>query len=158
MNDSIREHDTHSYTKPVFVYFCGSASFWHPVIVKLIGKIVMVSGLKMKLVYIGKKESRLMYVTTEKSALHLSRLSKKWALREKRVMEGKGECGSYKGVIRGVYMEGMVVELDNEVWLLLTDHLLTPPHSLRVGALVSENEFTVCLTHNLFLHIQYVLS
>jgi len=57
-----------------------------------------------------------------------------------------------------VYMEGMVVELDNEVWLLLTEHLLTPPHSLRVGALVSENEFTVCLTQNLFLHIQYVLS
>ncbi|XP_030950352.1 CST complex subunit CTC1 isoform X1 [Quercus lobata] len=137
LNDSIREHDTHSYTKPVFVYFCGSASFWHPVIVKLIGKIVMVSGLNMKLVYIGKKESRLMYVTTEKSALHLCRLSKKWALREKRVMEGKGECGSYKGVIRGVYMEGMVVELDNEVWLLLTEHLLTPPHSLRVGALIS---------------------
>ena len=157
LNDSIREHDTHSYTKPVFVYFCGSASYWHPVITKLIGKIVMVSGLQKKSVYIGKEESRLMYVTTEKSALHLSRLSKKWVLREKRVMEGKGECGSYKGVIRGVYMEGMVVELDNEVWLLLTDHLLTPPHSLRVGALVSENEFTVFLIQNLFLHIQYVL-
>ncbi|KAF3974532.1 hypothetical protein CMV_002140 [Castanea mollissima] len=137
LNDSIREHDTHSYTKPVFVYFCGSASSWHPVITKLIGKIVTVSGLKKKLVYIGKEESRLMYVTTEKSALHLSRLSKKWVPREKRVMEGKGECGSYKGVIRGVYMKGMVVELDNEVWLLLTDHLLTPPHSLRVGALIS---------------------
>ncbi|KAM4129576.1 hypothetical protein ACJW30_01G033900 [Castanea mollissima] len=137
LNDSIRERDTHSYTKPVFVYFCGSASSWHPVITKLIGKIVTVSGLKKKLVYIGKEESRLMYVTTEKSALHLSRLSKKWVPREKRVMEGKGECGSYKGVIRGVYMKGMVVELDNEVWLLLTDHLLTPPHSLRVGALIS---------------------
>lgn len=157
LNDSIQENESHSYTKPELVYFCGSASSWHPVITKLIGKIVTVSGLKKKFVYIGKEESRLMYVTTEKSALHLSRLSKKWVPREKRVMEGKGECGSYKGVIRGVYMKGMVVELDNEVWLLLTDHLLTPPHSLRVGALVSGNEFTVCLTQILFSHIQCLL-
>uniref|UniRef100_A0A2N9HSB4 CST complex subunit CTC1 n=1 Tax=Fagus sylvatica TaxID=28930 RepID=A0A2N9HSB4_FAGSY len=64
-------------------------------------------------------------------------LSKKWVPCEKRVIEGKGECGSYKGIIRGMYMNGMVMELDNEVWLLLTDHLVTPPHSLRVGALIS---------------------
>jgi hypothetical protein len=135
---SVIVSSSHSYNKPVFVYFCGAASSWHSVITKLIGKIVTVSGLKKKLVYIGKEESRLMYVTAEKSALHLPRLSKKWVPCEKRVIEGKGECGSYKGIIRGMYMNGMVMELDNEVWLLLTDHLVTPPHSLRVGALVSE--------------------
>ncbi|KAA8537704.1 hypothetical protein F0562_027306 [Nyssa sinensis] len=34
-------------------------------------------------------------------------------------------------------MQGMVLELDQDVWLLLTDQLLAPPHSLRVGAIVS---------------------
>lgn len=143
LNDSIVEHgqgsSCHCYNKLEFVYFCGSTSSWHPVITKLIGNVITVSGLKKKLVYIGKEESRLMYVTTDKSALHLPRLSKKWVPHEKSVVKGKGECGSYKGVVRGVYMQGMVVELDDEVWLLLTDHQVTAPHSLRVGALVSES-------------------
>ncbi|XP_059453022.1 CST complex subunit CTC1 isoform X2 [Corylus avellana] len=141
LNDSIIEHGQgsgcHCYNKPEFVYFCGSTSSWHPVITKLIGNVITVSGLKKKLVYIGKEESRLMYVTTDKSALHLPRLSKKWVPHEKGIVKGKGECGSYKGVVRGVYMQGMVVELDDEVWLLLTDHQVTAPHSLRVGALIS---------------------
>jgi hypothetical protein len=38
-------------------------------------------------------------------------------------------------------MQGMVVELDKEVWLLLTDQLVTAPHSLREGAIVSELNF-----------------
>jgi hypothetical protein len=160
LNDSIVEHGQgsgcHCYNKPEFVYFCGSTSSWHPVITKLIGNVITVSGLKKKLVYIGKEESRLMYVTTDKSALHLPRLSKKWVPHEKINVKGKGECGSYKGVVRGVYMQGMVVELDDEVWLLLTDHQVTAPHSLRVGALVSENQFTVFLALNSFLGVQYV--
>ncbi|BBG94975.1 conserved telomere maintenance component 1 [Prunus dulcis] len=83
------------------------------------------------------EESKLMYVTTENSALHLLRLSWKWQPKCTAVAKGKGECGTYRGIVKGVYMQGMVVELDNEVWLLLTDQLLTPPHSLRAGALVS---------------------
>jgi hypothetical protein len=146
----------HCYNKPEFVYFCGSTSSWHPVITKLIGNVITVSGLKKKMVYIGKEVSRLMYVTMDKSALHLPRPSKKWVLHEKSVVKGKGECGSYKGIVRGVYMQGMVVELDDEVWLLLTDHQITAPHSLRVGALVSENQFTVFLASNSFLGVQYV--
>ena len=135
LNDSIQEH---SFTKPVIVYFCGSASSWHPVITKLIGNVVTISGLKKKLVYIGNEESCLMYVTAEKSYLRISRLQKKFIPGIKTNVKGKGECGSYTGIVQGVYMQGMVVELDNEVWLLLTSQLLTPPHSLRVGALVSD--------------------
>ncbi|KAJ0986688.1 hypothetical protein J5N97_005044 [Dioscorea zingiberensis] len=41
----------------------------------------------------------------------------------------------YCGVVTGVYMHGMAVELDNKVWLMITDPLLGPQHSLRVGAL-----------------------
>uniref|UniRef100_A0A0A9EKJ9 CST complex subunit CTC1 n=1 Tax=Arundo donax TaxID=35708 RepID=A0A0A9EKJ9_ARUDO len=46
-------------------------------------------------------------------------------------------CGGvYAGVITGIYMQGMVVELDDAVWLLIDDQQLAPPHSLRVGAVV----------------------
>ncbi|KAM1133584.1 hypothetical protein ACFX19_043527 [Malus domestica] len=137
LKDSVRGKDTHSFTKPVFVYCSGSASCWHPVFTKLVGNVVAFSGLKKKVVFIGKKESKLMYVTTETSALHLLRLSKNWLLKCAAVTKGEGECGTYRGLVKGVYMHGMVVELDNEVWLLLTDQLLTPPHSLRAGALVT---------------------
>lgn len=154
LNDSFQEQgqsSIHSYSKRWFVYFCGFASSWHPVITKLIGNVITVLGLKKKLVYIEKEESRLMYVTTEKSSLDLPRLPTKWVSCEKKVTKGKGECGSYKGTIRGVYMRGMVIELDNEVWLLLTDHIMTAPHSLRVGAFVSESEVTLFLTFKLFV-------
>ncbi|PRQ20115.1 putative CST complex subunit CTC1, plant protein [Rosa chinensis] len=137
LKDSIQERDTHSFTKPMFVYCCGSASSWHPVFTKLVGNIVAISGLKKKLVFIGKEESKVMCVTTGSSALHLSRLSKKWTPKVTVGRKGNGEVGTYRGIVKGVYMQGMVVELDNEVWLLLTDQLLTPPHSLRAGALVS---------------------
>ena len=137
LRDLIQEKDAHSFTKPVFVYCCGSASSWHPVFTKLVGNIVALSGLKKKLVYIGKEESKVMCVTTGNSALHLSRLSRKWTPKVKVVRKGNGEVGTYRGIVRGVYMQGMLVELDNEVCLMLTDQLLTPPHSLRTGALVS---------------------
>ncbi|PQP99936.1 CST complex subunit CTC1 isoform X1 [Prunus yedoensis var. nudiflora] len=137
LKDSIQEKDAHSFTKPMFVYCSGSVSTWHPVFTKLVGNVVALSGLKKKLVFIGKEESKLMYVTTGNSALHLLRLSWKWRPKCTAVAKGKGECGTYRGIVKGVYMQGMVVELDNEVWLLLTDQLLTPPHSLRAGALVS---------------------
>lgn len=83
------------------------------------------------------RESQLMFVTTENSVLHLPRLSNKWSPFMKNIV-GKGECGAYTGVVKGVYMRGMVIELDKEVWLLLSDQLLTAPHSLRVGAIVSK--------------------
>ncbi|XP_015884731.3 CST complex subunit CTC1 isoform X3 [Ziziphus jujuba] len=138
MDNTTQEHRNHSFTKSMFLYFCGSASSWHPVFTKLIGNVVCVSGLKKKLVYIGKEESRLMYTTTEKTTLHLlGLLHKKHVQNEKTSIKGKGECGAYIGIVRGIYMQGMVVELDNEVWLLLTDQLLTRPHSVRVGALIS---------------------
>lgn len=106
-----------------------------------------ISGLKKKLIYIANEESRLMYVTTEKSNLHLTSFLKKCVQNNKTSINGKGEFGTYVGIIRGVYMQGMVVEMDNEVWLLLTDQLLTPPHSLRVGAIVSA--VTLLLTSKL---------
>ncbi|XP_024017091.1 CST complex subunit CTC1, partial [Morus notabilis] len=137
LNCSVQEQNAHNFTKPVIVYFCVSASSWHPVIVKLIGKVVTISGLKKKLVYIGNEESILMYVTSEKSYLHVPRFQEKFVPGNQTYVEGKGECGSYTGIVKGVYMQGMVVELDHEVWLLLTSHLFTAPHSLRIGALIS---------------------
>lgn len=137
MNDSIQKQNPHCFAKPMFVYFCGTASSWHPVMTKLVGRIVNMSGLKKRLVYLGKEESCLMHVTTEKSKLRLSRLCHKWFPNGEGLTKGKGELGTYTGIIRGVHMQGMVVELDSEVWLLLTNQPCTSPHSLRVGALVS---------------------
>lgn len=134
-------NDSHSFTKPSFVYFCGASWCWHPVITKLVGIVIMLSGLKKKLVFIGKEESQLMFVTTEYSVLQLPKVLKKWPPLSRNVIRGNGECGVYTGVVRGVYMQGMVVELDKEVWLLLTDQLVTAPHSLREGAIVSELNF-----------------
>ncbi|CAK7347604.1 unnamed protein product [Dovyalis caffra] len=129
-------NDPHSFIEPFFVYFCGASWCWHPVITKLVGNAIMLSGLKKKLVFIGKEESQLMFVTTEYSILHLPRVLKKWLPFSRNVIGGNGECGVYTGVVKGVYMQGMVVELDKEVWLLLTDQLVTAPHSLREGAII----------------------
>ncbi|XWS14650.1 hypothetical protein CRYUN_Cryun35bG0027500 [Craigia yunnanensis] len=127
----------HSFTEPAFVYFCESAWCWHPAMTKLIGNVVTMSGLKKKLIFMGKQESDLMFVTAENSELHLPRLLKKWVPFSGKVVKGNGECGSYTGTVNNVYMQGMVVELDKEVWLLLTDQPLMPPHGLRVGAVIS---------------------
>ncbi|KAL3514558.1 hypothetical protein ACH5RR_027275 [Cinchona calisaya] len=123
--------------KSLIVYFCGSASSWYPVIVRLIGGLISLSGLTKKLVYIRKDDSELMYVTTEKALLRLPEMAKRCISKEKADLRGFGEVGSYAGTVTGVYMQGMVMELDNEVLLLLTDNQLMLPHSLRVGAIVS---------------------
>lgn len=128
----------HSFARPLFVYFSGPASSWHPVLSKMIGNVVSLSGLKKKLVYIGKEESRLMYVTTTgKALLHLPSIPKRWVPFKSTSIRRGGELVNYTGVVTGIYMKGMVVELDNKVPLLVTDQPLTLPHSLRVGALIS---------------------
>ncbi|KAK8644862.1 hypothetical protein V6N13_118724 [Hibiscus sabdariffa] len=119
--------DSHSFTAPVFVYFCGPAWCWHPVLTKLIGNVVTISGLKKKLILMGKQEPFLMLVTADNTILHLPRLLKK----------RKVVCGSHEGTVKNVYMQGMVVELDEEVWLLLTNQSLMPSHGLRIGAVIS---------------------
>ncbi|XVE55950.1 hypothetical protein DITRI_Ditri03aG0198400 [Diplodiscus trichospermus] len=127
----------HSFTEPEYVYFCASAWCWHPVMTKLIGNVVTISGLKKKLIFMGKQASDLMFVTVENSVLHLPRLFNKCLPFSGNFVKGSGECGSYTGTVNNVYMQGMVVELDKEVWLLLTDQSLMPPHGLRVGAVIS---------------------
>ncbi|XP_010244105.1 PREDICTED: CST complex subunit CTC1 isoform X2 [Nelumbo nucifera] len=136
LHDSVQGKSCHAFLRPVFVYLFGSASSWHPALYKLIGNVVLFTGLKKKLIFTG-KESYAMFTTTDKALLHLPRLP---ALRlpfRSTLMRGKGELDLYTGIITGVYMQGMVVELDGKVWLLLTDLLLVPPHSLRVGSLIS---------------------
>lgn len=137
LQDQIEGKDGHWFTKPVIVYFCGLASSWHPVIEKLVGSVVLLSGLKKKLVFIGDEDSQLMYVTSEKTMLHLPKLFDSRFPVSKTIIKGKGECETYTGTVTGIYMQGMVVELDREVMLLLTDSLIALPHSLRIGAIVS---------------------
>ena len=133
----------HSFTKKETVYFCGGSSPWHPAMTKLIGNRVMVSRLKKKLAWVTKEDSCVMYLTVDVSVLHVCRVSKKWLPCLKSDFKVKDECGAYTGVIKGVYMQGMALELDHDVWLLLTDELHTLMHGLRVGAVVSEENFAV---------------
>ncbi|RDX94494.1 CST complex subunit CTC1, partial [Mucuna pruriens] len=142
--DKLNERrEGHSFTKLEIVYFCGNASSWHPAITKLIGNRVVVSGLKKKMIYVTKEMSRVMYVTVDESVLHVGSCSEKCMPSLKSGMKGKGECGAYTGVVKGVYMQGMVLELDHDVWLLLTDQLHNSIHGLRVGSIVSEVKLLV---------------
>nr|XP_017243995.1 PREDICTED: CST complex subunit CTC1 isoform X2 [Daucus carota subsp. sativus] len=134
-------HERHcidNFTKSFIVYIYDFASCWHPVVSKLVGNYVSLTGLKKKLIFIGKEEeSQLMYVTSEKSKLHLPRFQDQCVLFQKTIVLGKGECGEYTGIVTEIYMQGMVIEFDKKVMLLLTDQLLNFTHSLRVGAIVS---------------------
>ncbi|KAF8024254.1 hypothetical protein BT93_F1448 [Corymbia citriodora subsp. variegata] len=130
MDNSNGSSESHAYSLPEFVYFCGSASFWHPAITKLIGDVVVLSRLSKKLIYIGKDESQVMFVTTDESLLHLLEKPSRMSTRT-------SDYSIYTGLVTGIYMQGMVVELDKKVWLLLTDQQFQLPHSLRAGAVVS---------------------
>lgn len=162
-------HSVDSFTKSFIVYFYDFASCWHPVVSRLVGKYVSLTGLKKKLIYIGKEESQLMYVTSEKSMLHLPRLRDQFVLAQKSNIFGKGECGDYTGIVTEIYMQGMVVEFDKKVMLLLTDQLLNFTHSLRVGAIVSNIPFCLfsfrllagkpgkynCRCHRIFRQLEF---
>lgn len=137
LHNSNEHTSNHCFNKPVIVYFCGPASVWHPVITRLVGSIVSLLGLMKKLVYIMKETSQLMYVTVEKSLMRMTNLQDQFIQVQKTDIRGNGECGSYSGIVTGIYMQGMIVELDGEVMLMLTDHYMTVPHGLRVGAIVS---------------------
>ncbi|GMH23221.1 hypothetical protein Nepgr_025064 [Nepenthes gracilis] len=132
----IDDQERHSFSKKVFAYFSRSSSSWHPAFSKLIGSVISLSRLRKKLVYIKKEEALLMFVTTDETCLHMPKLDKKRLSLSNTAIRGKGECGDYAGVVRSIHLQGMVVELDDEVWLLLTDQLLTFPHSVRVGAVI----------------------
>ncbi|CAH8380451.1 unnamed protein product [Eruca vesicaria subsp. sativa] len=127
---------SHCFDKSVFVYFCGSvAAGWHPAIVKLVGSHIALSGMKKKLVYISKSDPLLVFVTTENSLLHSPWISKKDDF-FKSVVDGLGNCGSYLGFVNGLYLKGKLVELDEDVWLLLTDQIHNRSHSIRTGSLI----------------------
>ncbi|CAN8246746.1 unnamed protein product [Cochlearia groenlandica] len=126
----------HSFEKTIFVYFCGSvAATWHPAIVKLVGRYVAISGMKKKMVCISNCDSLLVFVITESSVLHSPCFSKKQEV-PKTVVNRRGHCGSYLGFVKGVYMKGKLVELDEDVWLLLTDQIQSRSHSIRTGSLI----------------------
>ena len=64
---------------------------------------------------------------------------------------GNGDCGVLlvlSKVYMYVYVQGMVVEMDKEVWLLLADLLATAPHVRREGAILN---FPTCLSEILQL-------
>ena len=133
---SVDDLQYNSYAQKAFLYFVKPTSLWRPVMAKLIGKVILVSGLKKKMVGVGGVRSYLMFVTTEKTIVSLCEvpLSMMASRVVRPVMDSERV---YCGVVTGIYMQGMAVELDEKVWLMITDPLLELHHSLRVGALVS---------------------
>ncbi|CAM0951196.1 unnamed protein product [Alopecurus aequalis] len=133
----------HKFELEKFVYFVDSASRWRPVLAKLIARPVSVTGLRKKMVSVGKKGSYTMLVSSAKTMVA-------WCPSYTGIPpsdELPGKCtGVYSGIVSGIYMQGMLVELDDIAWLLIDDKQLVPPHSLRVGAVISVNKFRlVCL-------------
>lgn len=119
----------HQFTESKVVYFIKPTHKWRPVFAKLVGKVMYLSGLKKRMVVVG-NESHIMLVSTIKTKVSLgasiaSDLPTKHRSR-----------GAYKGIVTGIYLHGVVVELDKKVWLLIHDTLLVPHHSLRIGAIV----------------------
>ncbi|XP_042495494.1 CST complex subunit CTC1 [Macadamia integrifolia] len=137
LRNPFQGHSFHSFNQPEFLYFCGSASSWHPVLSNLLGIVVLLSGVKKKQIFSGKEEPCIMFTTTDKTVLHIPRSPVGELLSGRSEIKGRGESGVYTGVITGVYMQGMVVELDEKVWLLLTDHIPFLPHFMRLGAIIS---------------------
>ncbi|KAI3767339.1 hypothetical protein L2E82_17434 [Cichorium intybus] len=136
------QSNSHKFSKSIVLYFCGSSWIWYPAISRLVGGILFISGMKKKMVFLGEGKSLMMYVTTEKSILHLPISKSKRAINGRNIaIREKGLFSAYTGSITGVYMQGMVIELDQKVLLLLTDHQLLMPHSLRVGATVTVRNF-----------------
>ncbi|GER36343.1 CST complex subunit CTC1 [Striga asiatica] len=126
----------HHFSKTAIVYFCGSTSSWHPMMSRFIGNIVMLRGLKKRLVYIRKEESQLMHVTTDDTSLHIATFKDQGRIHNAEIRKN-AEFGSYTGVITGIYMKGVVVEFDRDVILLLTEQHINVPHSVRLGAIVT---------------------
>ncbi|KAI3726703.1 hypothetical protein L1987_66503 [Smallanthus sonchifolius] len=132
------EHNKdHIFSKSKTLYFCGPASIWYPAISRLVGGVVSISGMKKKMVFLGEGKSLMMYVSTERAIIHLPTPASKTAIRQ------KGLCSVYTGSVTGSYMQGMVVELDRKVLLLVTDNQLLMPHGLRIGAIVTVRNFHV---------------
>ncbi|CAN4085042.1 unnamed protein product [Withania somnifera] len=136
MRNLNHEMGSHCYNQPEIVYFCGSASSWHPVFSRLIRRFISLSGLKKRVVFVGTKVSQLMYVVVDNSLMCIPKLPLQCIPKETDV-RGEGELVSYTGTVTRIYMRGMIVELDDELLLLLTDQQLSVPHSVRVGAMVS---------------------
>uniref|UniRef100_A0A0D3H669 CST complex subunit CTC1 n=1 Tax=Oryza barthii TaxID=65489 RepID=A0A0D3H669_9ORYZ len=133
----------HKFELEKFVYFVDSASRWRPVLARMVGRPVSVSGLKKRLVSIDKKGTYTMLVSTRKTML-------RWCPSYPAALKldgSPGDCGGvYTGVVTGIYMQRMLVELDETVWLLIDDQHLAPSHSLRVGAVISvKNGRAICL-------------
>ncbi|KAM0827721.1 hypothetical protein ACQ4PT_067995 [Festuca glaucescens] len=124
----------HKFEVEKFVYFVDSASRWRPVLARLIGRPVSVTGLRKKMVSVGKKGSYTMLVSSAKTMVA-------WCPSYVGVPQSDelpGKCtGVYSGIVSGIYMHGMLVELDGIAWLLIDDKQLVPPHSLRIGAVIS---------------------
>lgn len=134
--------DIHAFCLTNYVYFCGFSLSSYPMFLKLIGSVLLLEGLRKKLVYLGKQDTWLMLVSSKMTCLRVARLKENkdyFCQNGEAKIKRKGELGMYVGVVRGIYMQGMVVELDEDVWLLRTDDSLLLPHSVRVGAIVSSH-------------------
>ncbi|XP_072990705.1 CST complex subunit CTC1 isoform X1 [Typha latifolia] len=131
----------HSFTKSVFVYFLKPTSLWRPLLCKLVGGLILVSGLKKKLVFVGGEESYAMFVSTTKTTASLYPLLVQSLPSAGMVEKARNNERVYTGVVVGIYMKGAVIELDKNVWLLVDDTQVLPQHSIRVGAIVSVTNF-----------------
>ncbi|KAG6470064.1 hypothetical protein ZIOFF_071116 [Zingiber officinale] len=138
----LKNKDCHSFSNSVFVYFMQPNFLWRPALYRLIGKSITISRLKRNLIFVGNEVSYEMFVSTPSTMVSLTNHSANCIYEESLK---KSDEGMYNGVVTGIYMQGMVIELDDKVLLLIPD---PPQHSLRMGAIVSVRNFH-------FIHVKY---
>lgn len=118
----------------VVVYFCGSASSWRPLLVYLIGSRISIKGVRKKLVSLEAGGSYEMFVTMGGTSVYRCQSSYDLGAVGRKMILALPSVKSYAGIVTGCFMQGIVTELDNSVWVVFPD---VTSHSLRVGALVS---------------------
>ncbi|XP_020590566.1 CST complex subunit CTC1 isoform X2 [Phalaenopsis equestris] len=127
------KQSSHCFAASEFVYFL-KPSGWRVALVKLVGKVIMVSGLKKKIIFVGEKTSYAIYVTPLDASVSLGLLPLEAMYHGEDVRTRMtGDVTVYDGVVTGVYMQGMAVELDEKVWLLVTDPNIAPLAALRIS-------------------------
>ncbi|KAJ3707540.1 hypothetical protein LUZ61_011245 [Rhynchospora tenuis] len=134
LRSSNEKSGLHQFTESKVIYFIKPTHKWRPVIAKLVGKVMYLSGLKKRLVVVG-KESYVMLVSTIKTKVSLCASVASY------LPTDHSNRGAYRGIVTGIYLHGAVIELDKKVWLLIHDTLLVPHYSLRIGATVSVRDF-----------------
>ncbi|KAL3676479.1 hypothetical protein R1sor_026427 [Riccia sorocarpa] len=151
----------------LYIYFSGSMAAWRPFLSGNIKRCISVSGLRKKLVITGTAKNRQFLLVATRTTLILpfldphqevcagqSHISVDTGRHRADECMGNSEClsernclypriVSYAGFVTQVLFQGILVELDKRVWLLLSQQGQSHVYGLRIGAMLGVREVHV---------------